>query len=430
MSVRLTTHGIAASCVIAVMILPMLAYATGRATKEQMAEFAARSQALWDAPGTNYNALSGGIIKPGVMSKDELLNRLNPMLAKADKAQDKAAVYYLIGETYYWGGLTELRKTRDKSVIAGLGDNAIPAYLTAWETIEGAASGPDATQLVQTVAFRLNQLLATEICGSALSTNVKQQVVARYIDRLPAAGMAGAVWTTAMKAKVFGNLGILDRLTQAIPLSMPTNMAGVCEALDLAMSTGVTNDALRFAAHLEEKYQADLAKLPEVLRKVSGVYRATGDPRAIPSLEALAAVDPKGWIERYEYAVRLDPKTEPEQRRKWVDAYLKGVEAKGGGKTMEMYWFAADRLVANGDYQMAIPVGKTGIYERGSWTQRVMIWRLLAISYEKCGEFDQAEAAFRDAALDAEQGGEELQTLCRKELEAFRMKHSRQGEKK
>lgn len=422
---------IALACASAMGVAPFHAHASGdRATKEQMAAHAVEAQALWGAPGTNYNSLSGGIIKPGVMPQDELLKRLNPMLAKADKAQDKAAVYYLIGETYYWGGLTELRKTRNTSVLAGVGDNAITNYLVAWETVAGAGPGPDATQLVQTITFRINQLLATEICGANLSTNVKQQVVARYIDRLPAAGSAGAEWTAVQKGKVYGNLGILNRLTLAIPTAMPTNMSGVCEAMDLAMSTGATNQALRFATHLEEKYPADLAKQPEVRRAVSRVYKATGDPRAIPSLEALAAVDPRGWIELYEYSVRLDPKLDTEKRRKWVDAYIKGVETQRGGKTMETCWFAADRLVANGDYALAIPVGNAAIYANGSWTQRVMIWRLLAKSYEKCGQSDQAEDALRNASLDAEKGGEELQALCRKELEEHTKKHSGQGEKK
>jgi hypothetical protein len=436
LTMKFSRHNLVPALVAAAMLCALTGQASPRATKEQMSRHAADAEKYWDAPGTNYEALSSALIKPGAMPQDELLKRLNPMLEKAETAQDKAALNYLIGETYYWGGLSEIRKTRNAAAILGVGDKAVTSYLAAWDEVAQAGPGPAAAQLRQTISTRLNQLLATAACGSNLATNVKQQVVARYIDPLDKPGQAAVAWTPGQQGKVYANLGVLSRMVAAIPTTMPTNFTGVCAAMDLAVSAGATNDALRFASHLEETYAERMAHEPGWRRKIIAIYRACGDARADVSLKALIASTPLGWIDLYVDSVHRDPRLPQEQRREYMDAMIKALEGqKDDRRCHATYRAAVEALLAQGDHELAIWLADKAISDsrfNSSFTaEDALIWRAKAIAHQKRGERDKALEAYDKAAYAAQ--WLETQTLCgsiQKEADALRRQIEPKKERK
>lgn len=410
-------HLLAGILLIAVsMGFPLSAQANRRATKDQIAQRAQESEELWNSPGSNYAAISSIFIQPGTMKREDVLKRLNPALDTAGGAHDKAALNYLVGEAYYWGGLAELRQTRDQSVVLGLGNKAVAAYLSAWTSVTnvGAALAPGAEQLRQTIALRLSQVLSTEVCGSTLSTNLKQRVVADFIDGLPTGEKSDAMKSSTIRAKVYTNLGIQTRLMEKIPTTMPTNFLAVCEAMDLAIAVGATNEALRFAANLQEAHADALAKKTLRWRQVFALYRDSRDPRAEACVRALAAVEPQGWLDLYDYSVRRDPHFPLPQRRKCLDDYFKGLEAKQA-KGLRAYRVALDRLLANGDYDLAVEVADAALEQRsaaGASVDRAFVWRSKAVAHEKRGEKEKAEEAYR-------QGLGDVTLLGRNELESM-----------
>ncbi len=394
---------------------PSSAQANRRATKEQIAKRAQESESLWNAPGSNYAAISSIFIQPGTMQREDVLKRLTPALDQAGCAQDKAALNYLIGEAYYWGGLMELRQTRNQAVLLGLGDKAVTAYLAAWiSATNTTVAAPVTEQLRQTIASRLNQVLSTEVCGATLSTNLKHQIVACYIDGTDAAGQPATTLPATRRPKVYSNLGIQSRLADKIPATMPTNFLAVCEAMDLAIDVGATNAALRFAANLQAVHAAELAGHASRLRQVYTLYRDSLDPRAEECVKALAAVDPQGWLDLYDYYVRRDARYSVEQRRKCLDEYFKGLEAKQA-KRAGAYRVALERLLANGDFALVVEVADVALDHRSTWMpsmDRALIWRAKAIAHEKRGEKEKADEAYR-------QGLGDITLMGRSELESM-----------
>jgi tetratricopeptide (TPR) repeat protein len=413
-------------------VLVQPAFAIGRATKEQMAKHTKDADKLWDAPASNYSAICAYVIKPGVLSRDDLLKRLLLMLAKANREEDKAALHYLTGETYYWGGLAELKETRKKSAVLKVGDNVAGSFLAAWEAIGKAQQSLESTKLRNTITIRFNQLLGTSVCGGNLSTNLKQEVITRYIDRLDATDQATAAWPLLLRGKVFANLGIQTRMAAEVPSAMPTNFFGVCEAMNLAWCAGATNDALRIASALEETYEPDLAKWPQKHREVFSIYKACGDKRAWPCIQALTTNDPTAWLELYDFSVHQDPHVTVEQRRDYMDNYLKRVEAKSC-QGMGVYRAALDKLVANGDYELAIQIADQALNDEGMarmTEQSALVWRLKAIAHEKRGERDKAaEADRKGLELESMVEGEDVKQMFRKGLNRVQDQEENKGAK-
>ena len=66
---------------------PSSAQANRRATKEQIAKRAQESESLWNAPGSNYAAISSIFIQPGTMQREDVLKRLTPALDQAGRTR-------------------------------------------------------------------------------------------------------------------------------------------------------------------------------------------------------------------------------------------------------------------------------------------------------------------------------------------------------
>jgi tetratricopeptide (TPR) repeat protein len=390
--------------------------AATRATKEQIDKYAEGAEKCWAQPGSNYSYLVGCVIKPGHMSQSNLLARIASLMDKAETSLDKAALHYLAGETYYWTGLAEVMKFRNKSAMDG--EQAVAAYLAAWDAVAQGGEAANLIQLRRTLVYRLDEVLATRMCGANLSTNLKQQVVARYIDRVEKEEALRTNGTLQQRAKIYSNLGIQGRLAAAMTTSIPTNFPGALRAMEVALAAGATNEALRYAAHLEEHFGAEFNMHPEARGRVFSVYKACSDPRSIPCLKALAATDPKAWLALYDYSVRLEPQLDVVQRRAYVDEYLKGLANKHV-KDSSAYCAAIERLVAGGDYDPALELADKAISENGASTSRAIILRHKALVYELRGDKAKALEARQKGLADATTvGNEELQALFRQDLEA------------
>jgi tetratricopeptide (TPR) repeat protein len=205
---------------------------------------------------------------------------------------------------------------------------------------------------------------------------------------------------------------------------MPTNFLAVCEALDLAIDVGATNAALRFAANLQTAHAAVLTGQVSRLRQVYTLYRDSRDPRAEECVKVLAAVDPYGCLDLYDYSVRRDARYSIEQRRTCLDEYFKGLEAKQA-KRADAYRVALERLLANGDFALVVEVADVALDHRAMVIpsmDRALIWRSKAIAHEKRGEPEKADEAYRKGLGD-------ITYMGRSELESMFQRSGQTGAK-
>jgi hypothetical protein len=181
-------------------------------------------------------------------------------------------------------------------------------------------------------------------------------------------------------------------------------------------------------------YVDELAKKTFRWRQVYALYRDVGDPRAEASVKALAAVEPKGWLDLYDYSVRRNPLFPEEQRRKCLDEYFKALEIKQT-RNIGAYLAAVEQLMANNDFGLAIEVADAALDPKQRFTlstDLVLVTRLKAIAHEKSGEADKAAKAYARAVSDAPfvAGGEELMKILPKPASAVSRTNGKEGESK
>lgn len=401
---------VGSALILAYGLLAGSAFAVGRATKQQMLERAKDAEGLWSAPASNYNAICATFIKSGVLSRDESLRKLSALLAASDGQIEKASLSYLVGEAHYWGGLTELTRTRDKAVLAMVGDDTVGAFLAAWDMIRSVAPGSDAAALRGTIVTRFNQILATQLCGASLSTNVKQQVIERFIERLDASEMQSTTWDVEDRGRVFANLGIGHRLKDTMPTSTPNDFDGLWRAIRLAWAIRSTNDVLALATALETQHGAELDKRPYERRQLFKIYEACGDQRALACISACATSDPTAWLEVYRYSVRMDGGLPKEMRLRYIENYLSAMKA-AQQKEFAVYNPLITLLIDAGDYDTAIKYADCALEREQSHNRMSMqaahILRLKAIAQEKGGSGESALSTIREASRLAELFGSE-----------------------
>jgi hypothetical protein len=379
-----------------------------------MLERAKGSDALWADPVSNCTAISAIFIKPGIVPRESNLRRLQGLLESSRLPTEKAALNYLLGETFYWGGLTDVLNTRDKSCLAKMGDDVAGAYLAAWDTICCESRTGAVVELRHTIVKRYCQVLGTKLCGGNLSPKIKQQVVARFIDQLDAAELSPACWRLADRAQVYRNLGIDQRLTNALSASMPSDFDGLWQALQTAWSLRDTNSTLRFVTALESHYGAELDKRAHARRELFRIYETCEDARAFACISACAKVDSAAWLDVYRYAVRQDPVFPLELRKDYVRRYLSSGSATNGFE-LRFYDKLIAALIEGRDYDLAITNADSALamFKRPlNDVQGARILRRKAIALAKIGAPDAALSTIMEADEVVQRlGSENLKTV-------------------
>ncbi len=400
------------------LVTAQTASATGRIAPAQLAALAENAGVLLANPTTNYVRICSCLIKPGVISSDQLLSHFQTDLKQADSTLSKAILLYLISETYYWGTLNDFQKTNDKLIFKDSAQSVIPPLLEAWHSVCKVEAGKDATKIRGMIVSRLRQLATTRLYGATLPPQLKRQMVAEFVNKIESQEDGPDSWTCEIRGMAYRNLGIEDRLKANLPKKMPTDASGIVEAMRLASSIGSNQDALQFAAVLEQAHGAELAKRNDWRHELFNVYRNAGDTRAFPLIRTMARGEPGAYMTLYDLSSKAEPSMGAPERRKYIEAYLEAVE-KNNGTTPQVYLQAAQRMINIADYNGARNVIEAGLKKFNDASSPVVhLWYAKGLCCEKLGEPDQAIAAYRQCAelVSGIKNCDKLKIMCEKKL--------------
>jgi hypothetical protein len=105
-------------CVAALVLPPGAARAEPRATPEELQELAKDADKLLADPVANRVRIVSVLIKPEARPEAEFVGLFEGRLKQATAADEKAALHFLLGKTYYWGAFRQFRQTRDRKVFS------------------------------------------------------------------------------------------------------------------------------------------------------------------------------------------------------------------------------------------------------------------------------------------------------------------------
>jgi tetratricopeptide (TPR) repeat protein len=319
---------------------------------QKLAERAKESEKLLEDPVENRRRIVAYLVRPGLKARQELLEHFENDLTQATSVEDEASLQYLIAETHYWGIFKEARKKRDVSIIEGAPQVVIPAYLRAFELVRKAGAEESAALLRADIIDRLRRLALSQLFGAALSQELKKQMITRFINPLEKAEDGPRSWTIQTRAKVYGNLGIGDRLSSLIPDEIPEDPDALHDAMTAAWSLRRRREALRFAEALEEREDLTAGTTAYETFKV---LREMGSPRALPLIKTIASNHAQAYLDAYALSRTAEPDLSEAKRFEYVETFLQ-TRLKEDPASRRPYLKASGRLIRLGEYANALKV--------------------------------------------------------------------------
>jgi tetratricopeptide (TPR) repeat protein len=352
---------------VAVLVLPPdAARAQPRATPEQLRDLAKDADKLLADPVANRAQIVGVLIKPGTRPDAELVGLLEARLKQATSAEEKAAVHFLLGKTYYWGAFRQFRQTHERKVFTqDVVGKVVGEGLAAFEAAQAIPAGQGAIGLRQDTAVDLCELFASNLYGESLSPELKRDAVTRFIDVLEKGEEGTRGWPADVRGKAYRNLGIAERLVQEIPAEMPTERAELHKAMKQAAAVS-PQGAVRFAVALEAKQDLTSADSESQAWDIFEVYRDAADPRALPWLKRVAEHFHGYYLPLFAFSRDAEPGLSVQERDKYLEAYVSWTEASvGKAGARESPWGACDKaaseLLREGEYARALRYAERGL---------------------------------------------------------------------
>lgn len=386
-----------------------------RISGAMMKEKATEAEKHLAAPAEHYREILLYVVRPGRRPREDLLAGFEAALEKAETPRERAALQYLIGETHYWGTLRAARSAPDMGAIRRAPAVVIPAFLEAFETLGKAPEGePDGTLRADIIA-RLRRLAATNLFGASLSEKLKKEMISRFINPLADAEDGPSSWPVRVRANVYRNLGIEDRLDLQLPEQMPEESWDVRKAMTRALDAGRPREALRFARELDRRHQEGDGIGYWALYKVVETYEKTGSPRLLPFLKSVVSEEPSAYLKLYEASLAAEPELSPEERLKYIRSYIREItEAARSSEEFKApdaylindnppYLRAAHFLMDHREYGAALKILEDPIPAREPCEDafKVKLWYCKAVCYENLGEKKSAMRAHRHCISEA-----------------------------
>ncbi len=375
--------------------------ATPRATPEQMQALAAKEggQLLAD-PAMNYRRIVGVLIRPGAIPDAELLTRFTDALAKADTASRRARVHYLLSNTYYWQGFRELRKARNRAAIGDAVPQVMSHAMAAFEEARKVAPPASDPEIRTDAEAFLRTLLRLSLYGADLAPELKQKVVAGFIDVLEKAPGGFPPWPPEERATVYANLDISRRLGSELPDTLPDDPKELRRLMKLA-SAGFPQQALRYAEALEARLDLSNATADSAVAiDVFDAYRAVDAERALRWLPKVAACWPVHYLTLFEYTADSGLKVGWPERMAHLRAFLAKGTGNGPGciDPCLAYGQAVAALMREKHYPEAVECLDTILARPPSSYARLSdLWYAKGQCHVAMGQNEKARQAFQQA---------------------------------
>jgi tetratricopeptide (TPR) repeat protein len=388
------------ACAAVLVLPPDAARAQTRATPEQLRDLAKDADKLLADPVANRAQIVGVLIKPGARPDAELVGLLQARLKQATSAEEKAAVHFLLGKTYYWGAFRQFRQTRDRKVFSqDVVGKVVGEGLAAFEAARAVPGGQGDSRLQQDTAADLRDLFGSNLYGEALSPELKHEAVTRFIDVLEKSEQGTRGWPADARAKAYRNLGIAERLAREIPAEMPADR----EELDRTMKQVAAispKEAVRFAVALEAKQDLTSPAYESEVWDIFEVYRAAADPRALPWLKRVAERFPNYCLPLYVLSRDAEPDLPVQERDKYLEAYVSWAEASVGKENARESPISAcdmvvSELLREGDYARVLRYAERGLKQPPALSPHLAsLYYAKGKSLQELRQPEQALAAF------------------------------------
>jgi tetratricopeptide (TPR) repeat protein len=367
-------------------------------------------------PAENYREVLLYVVRSGRRPPEQLLARFQASLKEAETPRERAALQYLIGETHYWGTLRAARSAPDINAVRRAPAVVIPALLDAFETLREAPAGEQDSTLRADIIARLRRLATTNLFGASLSDTLKKEMITRFINPLVDAEDGPSSWPMRIRAPVYRNLGIENRLDLRLPEKMPEKSWDVSKAMVRALDAGRPREALRFARELDRRCQEGKVIGYSTLYKVVETYQKTGSPGALALLKSVVPDSPHAYLKLYEVSLEAEPDLSAQERLQYIYSYIEAIveaarkphdpnginEHLVGGHPP--YLRAARFLMTMEEHRQAMKI----IAEHLPPTVKpcedsyaVKLWYCKAVCYENLGEKKKAIRAYRHCISEA-----------------------------
>jgi tetratricopeptide (TPR) repeat protein len=379
---------------------------------------------------SNIYKIEASVLKTNKVAPSRMLDLVRARLATETDPVQKGALYYIAARTHFWAGNREAADTGNALAPQKHFRDILLNLLSAFEAVGPTQATGRPGFVRNTIAKDIKTVLASRHFAPALTDELKNEAILRFIDVVEANPDSFPPWNARHRGQVYQALGIPDRLLARLPAQIPTDVQELQTAMELAAAVDPEH-ALPYADALARRL--DLTADGASVRgwDVFKVYRDAGSDRGVPWLKQLARQDGQFYLSLFNYSRDHEPGVTMETRGGYLQSYLDWAQAKHaespGPKKLpvpyQVYNQAIDLLMEEKQYRYAVTHADRALEFS---TDETPVPTLAAFYFKKgicharLGEDGKAKAALNTCLAHAEKlpWGDRLQDAVKEELRA------------